>query len=145
MCLYRRVSLLAPECASCVCVCVISNQSTSKKPHYVSDLSRFDALFHKTYIKVLLLLRYQGLIDMCRSILSLTKIAHQMWYDRLFRQCLEYVKTTCSQQLPVMNWITRWYYSRFNCLCFAKIIHLEKSDMCGLHSIRLSISVNTRV
>ena len=35
--LYECVSLLAPECAVCVCVfvCVILNQSTSKKPHYV--------------------------------------------------------------------------------------------------------------
>ena len=33
--LYECVSLLAHECAVCVCVyvCVISNQSTSKKPH----------------------------------------------------------------------------------------------------------------
>ena len=29
-----------------VCVCVISNQSTSKKPHFVSDLSKLDALLH---------------------------------------------------------------------------------------------------
>ena len=44
----------------CVCVREISNQSTSKKPHYVSDLSKLDALLHKTQIKVLLVLRYQG-------------------------------------------------------------------------------------
>ena len=36
-----------------VCVCVISNQDTSKK-HSVSDLSKSDALLHKTHIKVLL-------------------------------------------------------------------------------------------
>ena len=41
----------------CVCVCVISNQSTSKKPHYLSDLSKPDSLLHKTHIKVLLILR----------------------------------------------------------------------------------------
>ena len=35
-------------CVCCVSVCVISNQSTSKKPHYVSDLSKLDALLHKT-------------------------------------------------------------------------------------------------
>ena len=51
--LYGSVSLLVPECAVylflcvCVCVCVISNQSASKKPHYVSDFSKFDALLHK--------------------------------------------------------------------------------------------------
>ena len=58
--LYGCVSLLAPECAVClcvyvfVCVCVISNQITSKNPHYVSDLSKLDTLMHKTHIK------YQG-------------------------------------------------------------------------------------
>ena len=56
------VSLLVPECAVyfCVYACVISNQSTSKKPHYVSDLSKLDALLHKTCSKVDLVLRYQG-------------------------------------------------------------------------------------
>ena len=43
----------------CACVCVISNQSTSKKPH-VWDLSKLDALMHKAHIKVLLVVRYQG-------------------------------------------------------------------------------------
>ena len=46
-------------CAS-VYMCVISNQSTSKKPHYVSDLSKLDALLHNTHIKVLLVQSYQG-------------------------------------------------------------------------------------
>ena len=45
----------------CVYVCVISNESTSKRPHYVSDLSKFDAMFHKTHVKVLLVLSDQGL------------------------------------------------------------------------------------
>ena len=82
--LYGCVSLLAPECAVCVCVCVcvflcvISNQSTSKKPH-VSDLSKLDALLHKTCIRVLRL-------DMCTSRISLSKIAHQMWHDHPFSQ-----------------------------------------------------------
>ena len=72
--IYECVSLLAPECAVClsVCVCVclcvfvcvnvcaISNQSTSRKP-YVSGLSKLDTLVHKTYIRVLLVLSYQGL------------------------------------------------------------------------------------
>ena len=44
----------------------------------MSDLSNFDALLHKTHqspsgTKVPRL--------MCRSMLSLSKIAHQMWYD----------------------------------------------------------------
>ena len=59
-----------------VCVCMISNHSTSEKPH-VSDCSKHDALLHKTNIKVLLVPRP----NMFRSILSLRKIAHQMWDD----------------------------------------------------------------
>ena len=33
----------------CLSVCVISNQSTSEKPHYVSERSKRDALLHKTH------------------------------------------------------------------------------------------------
>ena len=60
--MYLCVSLLAPECAVflCVCVYVISNQSTSKKSQ-VPDLSKLEALLHKTRIKVLLVMRYQCL------------------------------------------------------------------------------------
>ena len=63
----------------CVCVCVMSNQSTSKKAHHVSDLSKLDALFHKTHIKVLRL-------DMCTSMMPLSIIAHQMRHDHPFSQ-----------------------------------------------------------
>ena len=63
---------------------VIANQSTSKKPLYVSDHSKVDALLHNTH---------QGPSgtkvprrDICRSILSLSKIAHQMWRDNPFSQ-----------------------------------------------------------
>ena len=56
---YGCLTLLASECVS-FRVCVISNQSTSKKT-YVSDLSKLDTLLHKTHRKVLLVLRYQGL------------------------------------------------------------------------------------
>ena len=44
--IFTCVSLLGPECAvcfcvmCCLCVCVVLNQSTSKKPHYVLDLSK---------------------------------------------------------------------------------------------------------
>ena len=61
--LYGCVSILPPECTVCVCVCsCVCNikSDTSKKPYYVSDLSKLDALLHKTH-KVLLLQRYQGL------------------------------------------------------------------------------------
>ena len=55
--LYRCLCLLAPECDVSLYVCFVSNQSTSKKPHYVLDLSTLDALLHKTH---LLVLRFQG-------------------------------------------------------------------------------------
>ena len=62
--LYGCVSLLVLECAVYVCVyvCIISNQSTSKKPCYVSDLNKFNALLYKTHSKLVLVLRYQGSI-----------------------------------------------------------------------------------
>ena len=63
----------------CVSVCVRSNQSTSKKPHYGSDLSKLHAFLHKTCIKVL---RF----DMCTFMISLSKIAHQMWCDHPFNR-----------------------------------------------------------
>ena len=47
-------------CVCVVCVCVISNQRTSKKPHYVSDLIKLDVFLDKTHKKVLLILKYQG-------------------------------------------------------------------------------------
>ena len=59
----------------CVFVCVISNQSSSEKLH-VSDLSKIDSLLNQTH---------QGRsdtevprLDMCRFIISLSKIAHQL-------------------------------------------------------------------
>ena len=50
----------------CVCVfffsvCVILNQSTRKESDDVSDVSKSHTLLHKTHIKVLLVLRHQGL------------------------------------------------------------------------------------
>ena len=53
----------------CVCLCVISNQRTNKKPHYMSDLIKLDILLHNTHMKVLRL-------DKCTSMISLSKIAH---------------------------------------------------------------------
>ena len=54
--LYVCISFLIPVCLVwvCVCVCMISNRST-RKSH-----SRFDAFLHKTYSKVLLVLRCKG-------------------------------------------------------------------------------------
>ena len=78
---YWPLSVLCVFVSVCVsvCVCVRSNQITSKKPHYVSNLSKLDALLHKTYIKVL---RF----DMCTSMISLSKIARQVWCDHPFGQ-----------------------------------------------------------
>ena len=58
--IYIGVSVYWPQSVLCVCVCDIKLEY-SKKPHYGSDLGKRDALLHKTYIKVLLVLRYQGL------------------------------------------------------------------------------------
>ena len=60
-----------------MCLWVILNQSTSKKPNHVSDLSKLDASLHKTRIKVLRL-------HLCTSMISLSKIAHQMWRNHPF-------------------------------------------------------------
>ena len=46
------------------------------------DYSKLDTLLHKTHIKVLLVLRYQG--STCVGPLS--KIAHQMWHSYPFSQ-----------------------------------------------------------
>ena len=74
--IYMGVSLYWPLSVFCVfvclCLCVISNQSTSKKP-YVLDLSKHDALLHKTHSKVLLVLRYQGLTQIHNIIKWCTK------------------------------------------------------------------------
>ena len=59
-----------------MCVCVFVKSRVPEKKH-VSDLSKPDALLHKTH---------QGpsgtkvpRLDMCRSILSLSKTAHEMF------------------------------------------------------------------
>ena len=51
---------MAPDSAVhlCIYVCVISNQSTSKKTH-LSDLSKLDILLHNKQCKVALVLTYQ--------------------------------------------------------------------------------------
>ena len=89
MYLCECVSLLTSEwCVSlsvflyvcvCMCVCERSNESASKKPHHLSEFSKLDALLHKTCTKVLRL-------DMCISMISSSKIAHQMWRDHPFSQ-----------------------------------------------------------
>ena len=43
--LYECVTLFAPECVVCICVCLISNQD-HQKTHYVSDLSKPDTLIY---------------------------------------------------------------------------------------------------
>ena len=51
----------------------------------MSGHSKLDTLLHKTHIQVPVVLRYQGLtcVD---PLLSLSKIAHQMWYDHPYNQ-----------------------------------------------------------
>ena len=58
-----------------VSMCVISNQSTSKKTYYVSELSKLDALVHNTHQgHVGTKLSRLGII---RSIISLSDITIQ--------------------------------------------------------------------
>ena len=60
--LYCHLSVLCVLVGLCVFVRVVSNQSNSKKTHYVSDLSKINAFKHKiqAHSKVLLVLRYGG-------------------------------------------------------------------------------------
>ena len=62
---------------------MISNQSTSNKTH-VLDLSKLNFLLHKRQhnpsgTKIIRL-------GMCRCIISLSKITHQMWHNPPFSQ-----------------------------------------------------------
>ena len=98
------VSVYCPlECAVClsVCLCVISSQSTSKKPQYVPSLSKLDAFLHKTHIKVLLVLRYQGSACVVPFLL-LSKIAHQMWRNHPFSQTGQLCKETLKISHPLI-------------------------------------------
>ena len=67
--IYIGVSVYCLLCVLFVFVCMISNQSTCKKPRHVVDLMKLDALLHKTQqgpcVKV-------PRLSMCRSITSLT-------------------------------------------------------------------------
>ena len=71
----------------CVCVCVCVSVCVGyqiREPYYVTDLSKRDTLVHKTHIGP------SGTklprLPMCRSIISLSKIIHQMWRDHPFSQ-----------------------------------------------------------
>ena len=63
---------------------MISNQITDRKSHYVSDVTKLDALMDKTPPGP------SGTnvprLSMCRSIISLRKITNQMWRDHPFSQ-----------------------------------------------------------
>ena len=88
---YMDVSVYWPKCAvclclrvfvcACVCVCVISNESNSKKPH-VSDLSKLMSCCIKHTARSLWYKLPR--LDMDRSIISLSKIIHQMWHNHPF-------------------------------------------------------------
>ena len=60
MYLYGCIRLLVTVCAVCLCMCVRYQIRVLVKNH-VSDLSKHDALLHKTQSKVLQGLWYQGL------------------------------------------------------------------------------------
>ena len=79
--IYECVSLLAPVCAVCLFLygCVWHPiRVLARKPHYSLNLSKLDALLHKTHSKVFLVLRF----DMC--IRPLNNATHQMLHDHSF-------------------------------------------------------------
>ena len=58
---YWPLSVLCAFVYVCVCLCVCDIKSEYQKKIQVLDLSKLDALLHKTHIKVLVVLTYQGL------------------------------------------------------------------------------------
>ena len=79
------VSFYCPLSVLCVSVCVILNQSTSKKPHYVSNsVNLVPCCIKYTHqgLSVTMVPRF----DICRSIISVSKIVHQMWCNHPFSQ-----------------------------------------------------------
>ena len=68
-----------------LCVCLISNQSTNKKPHYVPDVGKLDTLFKKNTEQGPFVAKIPRL-HMCASIISLGKIKHQLRHDHPFSQ-----------------------------------------------------------
>ena len=68
----------------CVFVCVISNLSISRKPH-LSDLGKTEALLHKTYSKVRLG-TMEPRLDLCKSILLLSRVTRKMLHNHPFSQ-----------------------------------------------------------
>ena len=82
--IYMGVSVYWPLCVLFVFVCVyVRHQITAlAKKYHVSNFSKLDILWHKTYNKVLLVPR----LGMCRFIMSISKITHQMWLYHPARQ-----------------------------------------------------------
>ena len=78
------VSLLAPKCAVCVCVfvCVWYQIRVPVKKHIMCQTAVNFMPCCIKHIEVLLVPRP----DMCKSILLLSKIVHQMWHDHPFSQ-----------------------------------------------------------
>ena len=66
--------------AVCLCVSVISNQSTSKKPRHVLDLSKLTPCCIKTWQGP------RGTKVARLAIMSLRKITHLMWRDHPISQ-----------------------------------------------------------
>ena len=79
--LYGCVSLVVSECNFVCDMCVILNQSTTRK-RYVSDLNKLDALLHKT--KQARFGTKVPRLDIYRSIVSLSEITYQMWHNHPF-------------------------------------------------------------
>ena len=71
-----------PKCAVCIYLFVCDIKSEYSKNTLCVRPQQTYALLHKTYIKVLLVLRYQD----STSVDPLSNIAHQMWHDHPFSQ-----------------------------------------------------------
>ena len=77
--LYRCVSLLAPECAVCLClyICVVPNHILRQTSVNLTRCCIKQQVPSSTKVSGL---------DMCRSIVPLSKITHQMWRDHPLSQ-----------------------------------------------------------
>ena len=66
---------------------------------------------------------------------SQTKIQHTQGQWDKYKYMLTH-PVMCSQQLSVLRWMNNSLMSKMSlrCLCFSKITHLQKSDICWLGS-----------
>ena len=78
----------------CICVymCMIANQSTRKKNAIMSDLSKLDVLTPLSCTQI-------PRLDMCRSILSLSKMIQQLWCNHPLSQRNKTIKKVVGMEV----------------------------------------------